>query len=178
MKTRFRTIFIVLILIVFYKTSASKGYNQREDRYGMLPQQIENLIKDSLENYSLPIKEQFIDEWKSYGYISTPMLATSDFNGDSKNDYAVILLSKERNKTLLAVFLTNKDSFVICKIKTFDINESLIDVFISVEKKGYWENINGKTHIKYDGICVDWASASLSFNYYWENNSFHRFFSD
>jgi len=69
-------------------------------------------------------------------------------------------------------------SFSICKVKTFDLSSNLIDVFISVEKKGYWQTSKGKINIKYDGISVDWASESLSFSYYWKNNNFQKILYD
>jgi len=171
--------FISLMTLSFCDLSVSNTVNVKKFDNEFLPNSIKNLIKDSLSEYSVPNENQFIDEWKSYDHISTPRFAFSDFNGDAKKDYAIILLSKNYKKILLAVFLSdNMHSFSIYKVKIFNSSSDLIDVFISVEKKGYWQTSKGKINIKYDGISVDWASESLSFSYYWKNNNFQKFLYD
>lgn len=171
--------FLSLMILSFCNPSVSNTVNEKKIDDDFLPNSIKNLIKDSLSEYSVPNENQFIDEWKSYDHISTPRFAFSDFNGDSKKDYAIILLSKNYKEILLVVFLSdNMHSFSIHRVNIFNLNENLIDVFISVEKKGYWQTSKGKINIKHDGICVDWASESISFSYYWKNNNFQKFLYD
>lgn len=169
--------FLFLMIVAFCDLSASNQISHNKYINEPLPDSIKIILRDSLCDYIIPNENQFIDEWKSYDEIPTPIFAFSDFNGDSKKDYAIILLSKNYKKILLAVFLSDKNncSFSIYKVKTFDLGSDLIDVFISVDKKGDWQYSNGKRIINYSGICVDWASESISFCYYWKNNDFQKF---
>jgi hypothetical protein len=176
MKAQIIKLFIyTLITFSLFDASASNIYNQKNFS---LPCNIKKILQDSISGYYIPNKNQYIEEWKEYEQITEPMFAFSDFNGDSKQDYGIVLISKENNKVIFVVIVSFNDSYKIYKIKTFEISEKLIDIFISVEKKGYWESASEKKQIKYDGINVVWASASLSFSYYWYNNGFKRFLYD
>jgi hypothetical protein len=96
--------FFIFDDIIICDLSISNTVNAKKLDDDFLPNSIKNFIKDSLSEYSVPNENQFIDEWKSYDHISTPRFAFSDFNGDSKKDYAIILLSKNYKEILLVVF--------------------------------------------------------------------------
>ncbi|HOL29496.1 MAG: hypothetical protein KBG33_03265 [Paludibacteraceae bacterium] len=181
MNTLLKPILILFLMVISINTLiASNPIKYNQSNKEVLPENLKVLVRDSFCDYSIPTENQFIDEWKTYEHITKPMFAFSDFNGDSKNDYAVLLLSEKFKNVIIVVFLSgnNDYSYTIYRIKKFDLNSNLIDVFISIEKKGYWECANGKKYIKHDGIRVDLASESLSFSYYWANSIFRKFLCD
>jgi len=179
MKTLLNITILFSFILLFCNLSAINRVSSEKYSQKLLPDFIKIILKDSLNEYIIPDEKMFDSEWKSYEHITTPMFAFSDFNGDKEKDYAIILLSKKNHrKILLCTFLSNEKSYFICRIRTFDLNNDLIDVFISTQKKGYWQTANGGKLIKTDGITVDWASESLSFSYYWTNNQFVKFLYD
>ena len=105
--------FLSLMTLSFCDLSISNTVNAKKLDDDFLPNSIKNFIKDSLSEYSVPNENQFIDEWKSYDHISTPRFAFSDFNGDSKKDYAIILLSKKYKEILLVVFFVRQHALLL-----------------------------------------------------------------
>ena len=178
MKTRLKKTILLSFMLLVCNLSATNIVSSEKYRQNLLPDFIKTIIKDSLKEYVIPDEKMFDSEWKSYEHITRPMFAFSDFNGDKEIDYAIILLSKNHRKTLLCVFLSNKKSYSIYRIRTFNLNNDFIDVFISIQRKGYWKSVITKHLVKYDGITVDWASESLSFNYYWDKSQFVKFLYD
>lgn len=178
MKTRLKKTILLSFMLLVCNLSATNIVSSEKYRQNLLPDFIKTIIKDSLKEYVIPDEKMFDSEWKSYEHITTPMFAFSDFNGDKEKDYAIILLSKNHRQILLCVFLSNKKSYTIYRIRTFNLNNNFIDVFISIQKKGYWQTVYTKKLVKYNGITVDWASESLSFSYYWTNNQFVKFLYD
>lgn len=144
-----------------------------------IPDSILKIIADSLPNYYIPNDNQFLVEWKEYDNLKRPMYAVSDFNGDSIIDYAFVLSSKCKNSVSIFVFVSkSRNRYRIINLREFNTTPKLIDIFINVEKRGWWESTSEKKHIKHDGLNVIWASASVSYSYYWKGNSFQKFFYD
>jgi hypothetical protein len=143
-----------------------------------LPNEVKTLLHDSLSGYIIPNVELFDPEWKSYDSITSPMFACSDFNGDNKKDCAIILLSKQHKTASLFAFVSKQNSYIFRKLGTYDLANGLIDIFISIEKKGDWVNPFEKKHIKNDGFTFIWASKSMMYSYYWDKNDFVKFLYD
>jgi len=171
---------LICIVLLLIGRSIVFSCNQREDcdSINFVPENINKILKDSLNQFELPNKIVFNESWKEYTNSKYPYICKCDFNGDKKSDFAFILVSKNQKELLVIVLLSTEKSYNIYRIKQFPLDEKEIPLALSIEKKGTWESPTGKKVIKNNGLVIYWITESKSYFYYWNNRKFYRFYAD
>jgi len=168
--------------VILFLLSRSLGFscNQRVDydSINFVSENIYKILKDSLSQFELPNNMVFNESWNEYSVSKYPYICKSDFNGDEVLDFVFILASKNHKELLVCVFLSNKKTYNIFRIKQFTLDEKEIPLVLNIENKGVWESPNGKKHIKNNGFVIYWVTESKSYIYYWNKNKFDRFCTD
>ncbi len=183
-------IFLIYFLIIFTNCEGRKAsrtnevekkQNIEKAEGGTLPQNGNHaIISDSLKSYigkelaeySIPDLNDYFEGWEhNVERGALPYFVLGDFNGDKKNNYALLLV--KGSKIDLIIF-TVTDSFNYQIVDSFQLKGS-IDIIISLEEKGKWEAIGETKWIPNDGILVSLYNESDSFAYYWNKKKYVKF---
>lgn len=137
--------------------------------------ELKSYINISLSDYSIITLSDYFDEVSSFlEGDKLPFICKSDFDGDEKMEYAILLKKGDDKLCIIAIsLLENKHQEIDC----FNFNNE-VDIILSVEKKGKWETIDETIDVPNDGILVDFAKESLSKAYYWDGQKYVEFLYD
>ncbi|MFC0878915.1 hypothetical protein ACE01N_20140 [Saccharicrinis sp. FJH2] len=144
-----------------------------------IPDSLINFIEKELPGFSIPTTKEYLQDWNKYLKTegTLPYYCSSDFNGDNKLDYA-ILLTDSLNEVSLYAFIKEINDYKVILIKHLGSQGKEIQIFISVEQKGDWESATNKINVPNDGISIDLTEESLSWSYYFDGKTFKRFLYD
>jgi hypothetical protein len=152
--------------------------NYKKDKNYCFPQEVSKLIRDSLNQYDIPDTIYFEQSWKEYTNSKYPYICQSDFNGDTIQDFVLLLTSKNHREIITCLFLSDKKSYSIYKLEKFNFENNKIPIVLSIERKGIWESATDTTYVKNDGFIIYWITESRNYIYYWDNDELHRFYTD
>ncbi len=168
-----------LIFILLIAFQQCQGQTPKSSVVENQTSRVYQYIQDSLPNYN------FITE-AGNGSKSLCMQkhreqslgCVSDFDGDTVDDYALLLRDKN-NKVCLFFFSTTNNSVKHYLIDCFGIwKGEITELNIAIEPKGKWEAIDETIKVPFDGIMVNDLKESRSKAYYWNKNKFVKFLYD
>lgn len=144
-----------------------------------LPDSVQEVIQHDLPNCRIAATADYVPGWKEYYPESSqvPFCCSSDFNGDGRPDFAILLVGVN-NELFLYAFFANNDSYKAVLVDAFEPIEKGIEAIIGVEKKGEWDSVTDKITVPNDGISTDFIIESLSFSYYFDGSTFQKFIYD
>jgi len=160
--------------IEFVKNSNNKI---EKDSIADIPSDLLGFIKKEYPNHMLFDLSNYNKEWKEYTTGVLPYFCESDFSGDGKKDYGILLISEEKEIELFG-FIVKENGFEEYKIDKFSEFHRNENIIISIYKKGVWVTYNDSIVVPNDGILVDFVEASLSRAYHWNGETFIKVLGD
>ena len=143
-----------------------------------LPKGLYSYIRTELPNYSLVETSEYITEISDlFEKDSQLYFCRSDFNGNEKNDYA-ILLWKNESTICIIVFESIDNGYNHQTLDCFEKAKGSLDIVLSTEPKGEWSSIDETINVPYDGILVEILEESHSYSYYWNDDKFSKYLYD
>jgi len=143
----------------------------------VIPEKLEKYLKVELPAFQIATQDKYVSGWKEFTEPSIiPYYCSSDFNGDGKIDYSLVLTNE--NNVYLFAFLSSENSFTSSPIDTFHYSPKGVDAIISITKKGEYEMIDETVKIPFDGISIQLILDSKEWTYYWDGKNFKRLLFD
>lgn len=143
----------------------------------IIPSVIKNYLDNKLPNYKIPTLQGYINDWEEFvDDVTFPFICSSDFNGDEKADYALMLISEYGEHHLVA-FNSSLEGYSHHLIRNYSKSEK-IGVILFIEKKGNWELIDETIFIPNDAIGVILPEESLEYAYYWDGQKYEKVLAD
>lgn len=167
-----RIIILLLLLLINIGSYANNTIDS------LINVSLDKFITNNADKYELITINQYDILNKQFSNTDTPFIVKVDFNGDNLIDFAIIVRNKITDKIDLLGFVNNnKNRFEYYFIDHF-INDGKLDFILSVEDKGEWTSIDNTIYVDNDGITIERFNLSLSFSYYWKNNTFIKHYWD
>lgn len=159
------------------ETSLNKDFiAQKSEMVCSIPSSLLDYIEDKLKEYAVPEIDDYIEGWESFSKDQEyPYFISSDFTGDNRIDYAILLKNIRGSLTLFVFHYLNEEQYVHYQIYDFYLNAEGIDVLLSIEPKGVWESVFETVKTKADGILVELIVLSRSTAYYWDGQKYVNF---
>ena len=133
-------------------------------------------IKINFPDHTIPDLKDYVQNFKLYSSNEQPYYCSSDFNGDGKIDYALLL--KSQKELFLYAFLSQDKTYIKILVDKFDPINNGVEVIIAVEPKGTWEAAEDSIAVLNDGIAVELIEESLNWSYYFNDSKFIRYLYD
>jgi len=144
----------------------------------IVPGKIQEFVKDKLPEMQIPTTGDYIKGWESFIVVNNlPYYCSGDYNGDGFKDHCLLLI-KDSAQFFLYAFLTADESYKTILIDKIGRLTKEIEIVISTEPKGDWENVNETVPVAFDGITVNLIEESNTWSYYWKEDRFVQFFYD
>lgn len=134
-----------------------------------LPNDCQKILKSRFRSWKLAeIQVEIIDYFKRERAYEQPNLIKGDWNGDGKNDYAVLLQNKNNSQEkIIVALMKTRTSY---KNYTLNANDDCI-MSVKKESKGYDFEKKKSFRYKNDAIFTYfWEKAGSS--YIWEKGKF------
>lgn len=161
--------------ITLNEKNKSTGQDPSCDK--VLPPTLIEFIKNNMEDYSIVDLTFYKEGWEdNISNRELPFYTKSDFNGDGKIDFALLLFKS--NVLELFVFHALDGTYLPFSLESFKYKQDKIDLVISVEPKGTWEAIDTSVTIRSDGILLSFFSESQSKAFYWDGYKYSSFLFD
>ena len=136
---------------------------------------VEKTIKEQLPNSELVNKSKLIPNWTDFVDTDCPTIALGDFNGDSIDDYAILLTKEGRFEYQLVVVHSVGPGFELVHI--MDIGFGVYDSGLGFGIEPYQpENVKGiedQVNLKNVGILFTKFESSASI-YYYKNGGYEK----
>jgi|GEM_PF-5281118 len=142
----------------------------------LIPGELATYIKANLVKYQLPKIDEYDENWRNYKTDNVPFLCSSDFNGDGKRDYALILIDTSKVEVLFA-FNKEGQSYHHFQLEKFK-EKNKFGIVLTIQEKGEWAAIDENKVVNNDGILVEDIFESKSKAYYWDGESYTQFLFD
>lgn len=143
---------------------------------GLIPKELATYIKANLVKYQFPKIDEYDANWRDYKTDNVPFLCSSDFNGDGKRDYALILIDTSKVEVLF-VFNKEGQSYRHFQLEKFKKNNKF-GIVLTIQEKGEWASIDESKVVNNDGILVEDIFESKSKAYYWDGEGYTQFLFD
>lgn len=143
-----------------------------------IPKSLIEFIQLNLSSLKIPSINDYKSTWKIFKDGNRPpFYCSSDFNGDGKRDFGLLLMN-DNSKLDLYAFMSKENGFKPIFIDRLEKKQDSIEVSITIETKGLWESEadEEKINVISDGIYVHFFEESLGKAFYWKDGKFQPFF--